>query len=266
MFVYLIFVCQQPIRKYFNNKKFPIYGIKCGFYFRIYGTYTHTVSPKGSVAVDPVEQVARVEETVNFTCSSLGGPEATYQWSKNGSVLEGENSTLLVISNVSTSSGGNYTCNASNPAGYDTASGTLYVHPFFTLQPADALSRINVNLTLTCEAEGFPSPAVHWEDSEGMLVSSSALLELAPVMFGDYYCVAETTVTVGSDTMTLTALSMNATLTGKECTYVAHGLNTRVVQCDLALNVYMYVCTKVCITGVIMYVASGGYTYVDQCG
>ena len=82
----------------------------------------------------------------------------------------------------------------------------------------DALSRFDVNLTLTCEAEGFPSPAVHWEDSEGMPVSSSALLELAPVMFGDegvYYCVAETTVTVGNDSITITALSMNATLTGK---------------------------------------------------
>ena len=176
------------------------------------------MSPEGSVAVDPVWQVARVEETVNFTCSSLGGPGVTYQWSKDGSVLEGEDSALLLISNVSTSSGGSYTCNASNPAGYDTASGALYVHPFFTLQPADALSRINVNLTLTCEADGFPSPAVHWEDSEGMSVSSSALLELAPVMFGDegvYYCVAETTVTVGSDSITLTELSMNATLTGK---------------------------------------------------
>ena len=176
------------------------------------------MSPKGSVAVDPVGQVARVEETVNFTCSSLGGPEATYQWSKDGSVLEGENSTLLVISNVSTSSGGIYTCNASNTEGYNTASGALFMHPFFTLQPADVLSRINVNLNLTCGADGFPSPAVHWEDSEGMSVSSSALLELAPVMFGDegvYYCVAETTVTVGNDSITITALSMNATLTGK---------------------------------------------------
>ena len=176
------------------------------------------MSPEGSVAVDPVWQVARVEETVNFTCSSLGGPGVTYQWSKDDSVLVGEDSALLLISNVSTSSGGSYTCNASNPAGYDTASGALYVHPFFTLQPADAFSRINVNLALTCEAEGFPSPAVHWEDSEGMPVSSSVLLELAPVTFGDegvYYCVAETTVTVGSDSITLTELSMNATLTGK---------------------------------------------------
>ena len=24
----LIFVCQQPIRKYFNNENFPIYGIR----------------------------------------------------------------------------------------------------------------------------------------------------------------------------------------------------------------------------------------------
>ena len=180
----------------------------------------YTVSPEGSVVVEPVDQVARVEETVNFTCASLGGPGVTYQWSKDDSVLEGENSTLLVISNVSTSSGGNYTCNASNTEGYGTAYGALYVHPFFTLQPADALSRNNVNLTLTCEADGFPSPAVHWEDSEGMSVSSSALLELAPVMFDDegvYYCVAEATVTVGSDSITLTELSMNATLTGKLC-------------------------------------------------
>ena len=92
------------------------------------------MSPKGSVAVDPVGQIAQVEETVNFTCLSLVGPGVTYQWSKDNSVLE-EDSALLVISNVSTSSGGNYTCNAYNPEGYDTASGTLYVHPFFTLQP-----------------------------------------------------------------------------------------------------------------------------------
>ena len=226
-------------------------------------TYTHTVSPEGSVAVDPVGQVARVEETVNFTCSSLGGPEVTYQWSKDGLVLEGENSTLVVISNVSTSSGGSYTCNASNPAGYDTASGALYVHPFFTLQPADALSRSDVNLTLTCEAEGFPSPAVRWEDSEGMSVSSSALLELAPVIFGDegvYYCVAETTVTVGSDSITLTALSMNATLTGKDRVHIhSMWLNIIIVQCELA---YMYSIIK---GAIHVHVAWGGYRLMWSC-
>ena len=55
--------------------------------------------------------------SVAFMCMTTGGPGNTFQWSHNGQLLQGQNGTMLMLSDVSAESGGYYTCQVTNDAG-----------------------------------------------------------------------------------------------------------------------------------------------------
>ena len=63
-----------------------------------------------------------------LNCLSEGGPELEYVWLFSGSVIANTNS--LMIDNVNTSHGGEYTCNVTNDAGYDSDTVTVYSELF----------------------------------------------------------------------------------------------------------------------------------------
>ena len=65
-------------------------------------------------------------DQLRLNCSSEGGPELEYTWLLSGSLIENANRSTLIIDNVTTSDGGNYTCNVTNNAGYDTKNVTIY--------------------------------------------------------------------------------------------------------------------------------------------
>ena len=130
-----------------------------------------------------------------LNCSSMGGPNNTYQWQINNSDLVGESSPILILFNVEASTGGIYTCRVSNVAGDDETSTFVYVSPYFVTQPVDTLSANGSSITLLCEAEAFPNPDYQWWRVDQELIRSEVLdssqLVLDPVLFGDegdYYC------------------------------------------------------------------------------
>jgi len=57
-------------------------------------------------------------------CSSEGGPPLEYSWLFEGNVIATSN--ILMIENVNTSHGGEYTCNVTNNAGYNSSTITIY--------------------------------------------------------------------------------------------------------------------------------------------
>ena len=59
-----------------------------------------------------------------LNCLSEGGPELEYTWLFAGSMIA--NSNTLVIDDVNTTNGGDYTCNVTNAAGYQDSSITVY--------------------------------------------------------------------------------------------------------------------------------------------
>ena len=59
-----------------------------------------------------------------LNCLSEGGPELEYSWIFEGNEIA--NTSILTINNVSTSNGGNYTCNVTNDAGYENDTITVY--------------------------------------------------------------------------------------------------------------------------------------------
>ena len=85
--------------------------------------------------------VAFVNDNVTLTCNSSGGPNNTYEWMKDGMVLDDEVDITLTLNDVNASYGGNYTCTVSNAAGRDSGNVILYVAPYIvTLQEEQVLT------------------------------------------------------------------------------------------------------------------------------
>ena len=179
------------------------------------GPLLSTVSPAGSVEVEPLQQTVTNGSIVNFSCSADGGPDNTFQWMREddpsalnygGDVAISTNSThsVLTISNVNaTQHGGGYRCVVRNAAGNDSDNGTLYVSPVITVQPVETLLTSNGSMEqLMCVADSFPPPVYTWQklSNAGSFIITSGepeananILRFSPVNFGDegsYRCVA----------------------------------------------------------------------------
>ena len=155
-------------------------------------------------------------ENVTLNCDVMGGPNNIIQWQFRASVLPGENSSVLTRQNVTAADGGAYTCMVSNVAGMDTAVVLVFISPYFITQPQDVGAIDGATVTLTCEAEGFPSPTYQWSGTNairaGILGQTSTTLTFDPLVFGDegdYFCTAMSFI--GDP-----AQSEIATLTSKE--------------------------------------------------
>ena len=57
-------------------------------------------------------------EQLVLTCQSDGGPQLEYTWIFSGSEIS--SNQTLTIDNVTASNGGDYICNVTNDAGYDS--------------------------------------------------------------------------------------------------------------------------------------------------
>ena len=65
-------------------------------------------------------------DQLQLNCLSEGGPELEYTWLFPSSTNITENANTLIIANVTTSNGGDYTCNVTNDAGYESYTVTVY--------------------------------------------------------------------------------------------------------------------------------------------
>jgi len=65
----------------------------------------------------PLDQHAKVGETVSWYLTTAGSEPMQYQWKLNGRNLTGANTNILRIASVKTSDQGVYTCEIRNEAG-----------------------------------------------------------------------------------------------------------------------------------------------------
>ena len=141
--------------------------------------------------------IASLNQAVCLMCNGSGGPNNTYEWMKDGNVLDGEVDNTLALNIINGSSGGNYTCILRNAAGNDSDSTILYVAPYIINPLEEKVFTMNGStLSIICEADGFPSPEVMWarihENMTGTVVSTTSLLDMNPVVFGNeglYRCI-----------------------------------------------------------------------------
>ena len=61
---------------------------------------------------------------IELTCTSEGGPQLDYNWIFSDSEINTD--TMLNIPDADVSHGGDYTCNVTNEAGYDSNTTTVY--------------------------------------------------------------------------------------------------------------------------------------------
>ena len=65
-------------------------------------------------------------DRLQLNCSSEGVPELKYTWTFSGSTIINASSNILTIDNITTSNGGNYTCNVTNNVGSDATTITIH--------------------------------------------------------------------------------------------------------------------------------------------
>ena len=65
-------------------------------------------------------------EEIQLNCSSQGGPVLEYIWLHSGHIIDNATASTLVIDDVSTTDRGDYTCNVTNKAGYQSNNITVY--------------------------------------------------------------------------------------------------------------------------------------------
>lgn len=75
-----------------------------------------------------------------------------------------EYSAALVVEHISSEHSGNYTCIASNVAGTErfTVPVTVNVPPKWIVQPKDTSVQAGQDISVHCQADGYPTPAVTW--------------------------------------------------------------------------------------------------------
>ena len=185
-----------------------------------------TISPKGSVMIQPQNATFNYEDEVNLTCTCQGGPNNTFIWLLNGSsiisdtnsysIISTEFLSILVINRITAPDhGGLYRCIAQNIAGDGGDTTYVYISPRFLIHPVQTLAVNGTIQNLTCEAESFPVPQYMWykhvQNGETSDVGpNDHLLPFKPIIFsnaGVYQCTATSN--------SITIYSNNATLYGE---------------------------------------------------
>ncbi|SMN00268.1 hypothetical protein SPONL_1151 [uncultured Candidatus Thioglobus sp.] len=130
-------------------------------------------------------------------CTSLGGPNNTYQWQVNESNLVGETSPSLTLSSIVASTGGMYTCVVSNQAGNHSTSTFVFVYPYIVIEPPEIVTiSVDSSVLIICDAESFPNPDYLWLRDEDrtfreVIETNVRNLNISSIEYGDeggYYC------------------------------------------------------------------------------
>ena len=86
--------------------------------------YSHTVAPYDVMIMG--DNLYDQGEQLQLNCLSEGRPELEYTWLFSGSMIPNASNNNLVINNLSTTDGGDYTCNVTNAAGNSSSTVTVY--------------------------------------------------------------------------------------------------------------------------------------------
>ena len=185
-----------------------------------------TISPEGSVIIQPQNMTFDYEDEVNLICTCQGGPNNTFTWLLNGSIISSgtnnytiistEFSSILMISRITAPDhGGLYQCIAQNIAGNSSDITYVFISPRFLIHPVQTLAVNGMINNLTCEAESFPVSQYTWykHEQDGRTLDvgpDNYLLPFNPIVFDDagiYQCIATSN--------SITIYSNNATLYGE---------------------------------------------------
>jgi hemicentin len=157
-------------------------------------------------------------DNVTLNCFTSGGPNNSYMWLANNSMMTELTSTLL-LPQVNASHGGEYTCLVANIAGGSNSSTILYIEPYVT-EHSTVYQEVELMdaAAFYCAADGFPTPEVVWRKVSGNqmdnVVSMTQNLTFTSVTAqdnGTYVCEFSAQIPLGREI----AVSVNSTLIGE---------------------------------------------------
>ncbi len=111
------------------------------------------------IVSQPADQTVNAGSAATFTAVATGAPTPGYQWSRNGTILTGQTSSTLTLTNVESSDQGIYCAVASNSGGAASSrNATLTVVPVVNATPINLFVTVgNGSLTLA-----WPADHVGW--------------------------------------------------------------------------------------------------------
>ena len=158
------------------------------------------------IILHPVKYLNATENaTIELSCKAEIAQFTSYQWKKDSVQLVNQKNSTLVLTNVTLSDSGNYTCVVTNQVGRTNSfNGTVEVlrFPSFFLEPQNTnvyLGNLN-GATFQCNATGFPNPGYKWyfqpkggKEFNEIPNSDQNVLVIVPPLLkdeGSYYCEA----------------------------------------------------------------------------
>ncbi|XP_075041291.1 hemicentin-2 [Mixophyes fleayi] len=149
-----------------------------------------------TIVPGPAEYVTREGRAVTLSCNAKGHPTPFVTWAKGEEILSPESSHHQVNRDGSLSillpsgaDSGHYTCTAANLVGATSRVSQLLVHtkPRISVNsshdssaPVLVIAALGTDVTLLCEVQGVPLPAVSWRKDSLPLPIVSARYHLLP--------------------------------------------------------------------------------------
>jgi hypothetical protein len=127
-------------------------------------------------------QTALTGATVLFNVTTVGRPQLSYQWQKDGiNLMDGGNASgtttaALTLTNVQTNDAGIYTLVVTNDFGSITSSNaalTVLVPPSITTQPADCTNVVGATVNFNVVADGTAPLIYQWQSNGTNLVDAT---------------------------------------------------------------------------------------------
>ena len=119
------------------------------------------------ITAQPVDIVKTEGAAATFSITAAGDG-VTYQWKKNGNVINNATNSTFTIASTTIADAGNYLCVATNMEGSTAsqpASLAIMAPPVFTLQPTDINASHQQAATLLVNASGVGPLSYSWEKS-----------------------------------------------------------------------------------------------------
>lgn len=135
-------------------------------------------------------------QNIRFVVHPNGSQPLTYQWKKNNVNLNGQNDTVFIINNTTSSNSGGYICQVRNFCDtISTNSANLFIKiaPTVQTQPQNSTSQLNSSASFSLRANGTRPFYYQWYHNtilmSGYTDSNLVLNNIQQTNAGAYYCI-----------------------------------------------------------------------------